>query len=180
MLANGFDYIGVNYHFDVRHYVMDAEARQLVKFIRNHNHRHGCEKCVVVGIRYRHRTLFLPLDAERRTDASFTARRDAEHHNADSIENLTPLEEQVNTGMVSQFRLDPLHAVDIGVFLRWLKFLLGKYGPYPFVLSCAEKARVSELIDELAPYMPSEFARRPRNLKYFATYKAAELRRMTV
>ena len=48
--ANGYQFLGTIYNFQIRHYVMDALARQYVKRIRNHNHAHGCEKCTVVGV----------------------------------------------------------------------------------------------------------------------------------
>ncbi|KAK3913337.1 Halomucin [Frankliniella fusca] len=176
LITNGVVQYGQHRPFVMRHFVCDAVARQYLKRIKNHNSLSGCEKCTVLGFRYRGRTVFLNINAPLRTDEDFRLRRDEDHHNGD-IEIETPLE-QINISMVSQFRLDTLHLVDIGVFKRWLMFLLGKYGANPRVLSNAEKAEISERITILTPSFPKEFSRRPRPLKYFSKYTATEFRRM--
>ncbi|KAK3918668.1 Squalestatin S1 biosynthesis cluster protein L1 [Frankliniella fusca] len=173
---NGFQFNGTLRNFALRFFVCDAVARQFLKQIENHNSAVGCEKCIVRGIRYRNRMVFLDIDSPLRTDEDFRLRQDEEHHKG-NIEILTPLEE-LGINMVSQFKLDPLHLVDIGVFKRWLQFLLGKMKGIPALISNAEKAEVSRRISMLARSMPSEISRYPRTLDYFAKYAATEFRRM--
>lgn len=176
LTTDGLMYNGAVYPFSVQNYILDAEGRQHAKYIINHNHRHGCEKCEAIGVRYRHRTVFLDLNAELRTDESFSDRRDPQHHIGED-EDISPLEE-VNTGMISQFRLDPMHLVDIGAFKRWMQFILGRHGRNPGVISGAQKSQISDLIDEVAPHAPIEFNGKARNLKYFAKYKAKDFRKL--
>ncbi|KAK3931426.1 Halomucin [Frankliniella fusca] len=173
----GLNYNGRMYPFRIRHFICDALARQLVKSITSHNDFHGCEKCTVRGIRYRQRTVFLNLDAALRSDNDFLNRRDELHHTGD-IEVATPLE-RANIRMVSMFRLDPLHLVDIGVFKRWMKFLLGKYKGFPAKISGVEQLHISQaMVENIAPYIPKEFSRHLRPLSYFVKYTATEFRRM--
>lgn len=62
------------------------------------------------------------LDQTLRTDESFRNREQPEHH-----EGTSPLE-RLGTGLVSQFRLDAMHLLYIGVFKRLLHFWLFKVG----------------------------------------------------
>ncbi|KAE8739853.1 hypothetical protein FOCC_FOCC014640 [Frankliniella occidentalis] len=134
---------------------MDAEARQLMKGIQNHNSTRGCEKCEVDGIRYRHRTVYLDFDAQLRHDEDFADRLDPAHHNEADIDEPTPLE-QIETRMISDFVLDPMHLVDMGLFKRWLKFILDMYGRNPAVISAQEKIIISEKIDFISFTLPQE------------------------
>ncbi|KAK3910771.1 UDP-N-acetylglucosamine--N-acetylmuramyl-(pentapeptide) pyrophosphoryl-undecaprenol N-acetylglucosamine transferase [Frankliniella fusca] len=160
--------------FKLRFFICDAVARQYLKRIQNPNSTSGCEKCLVQGVRYRNRMIFLDFDAPLRSDRDFRLRRDEDHHIGEAE---TPLE-FLGINMVSQFKLDPMHLVDIGVFKRWLKFLLGKLKGIPALLSNAEQAEVSRRIKVLSTNMPKEISRHPRPFEYFAKYKATEFRRM--
>jgi len=59
---------------------------------------------------------FCDATAALRTDDSSRARRDPKHHNGES-----PLE-SIGTGMVSLFRLDPFHLINIGVLKRFVEW----------------------------------------------------------
>ena len=78
----------------------------------------SCEKCEIEGEWYHNRMVYLN-NGPKRTDQSFIDRRNPEHH-----QGLSPLEERLNVRMVSQFRLDYLHLVCIGVMKRFLTRLL--------------------------------------------------------
>lgn len=58
------------------------------------------------------------MNCELRTDDSFRRKENPGHHYGNSsLEN-------INTGMVSQFRLDPLRLVYLEVFKLFLSYLL--------------------------------------------------------
>lgn len=57
--------------------------------------------------------MFLHDNASLRTDESFQNRDQPEHHKYNS-----PLERDLQCGMVSAFRLDPMHLIYAGVFKR--------------------------------------------------------------
>ncbi|XP_036149059.1 uncharacterized protein LOC118647730 isoform X3 [Monomorium pharaonis] len=81
--------------------IRDAPARQFVKGIHSHNSVFGCEKCTIKSDRHRNRQVFLYDNAPLRTDESFQNRDQPEHHKYNS-----PLERDLQHGMVSMFRLD--------------------------------------------------------------------------
>ncbi|KAK3918885.1 Pro-neuropeptide Y [Frankliniella fusca] len=110
-----------------------------------------------------------------RTDQSFADRDRPNHH-----EGVSPLE-NLGTQMVSQFVLDGLHLLHEGVFKRWLDFVLGTKKTRirrPGVVNAEVKRLMSETIITLAPYIPTDFNRRPRALRHRAKYRATEFRRL--
>ena len=126
-----------------------------------------------MGVHYLRRETFCDATAALRTDDSFRARRDPKHHNGES-----PLE-SIGTGMVSQCRLDPFHLIYIGVFKRFVEFLLGKK-KLPALLSVTEINELSSILDRTAKYVPYDFNRRPKNFEYLEDYKGTEFRRLLI
>ncbi|TGZ51624.1 Uncharacterized protein DBV15_11720 [Temnothorax longispinosus] len=122
LALNGYNFHGSRFPFKIRNYILDTVARQYVKCISNHNSTYACEKCTVRGARFRNREIFLDLNAPLRTDESFRRKDQPDHHDGDS-----PLEamRSDNNGMVSQFRLDPMHLLFEGAFKRWVQYLCG-------------------------------------------------------
>jgi len=170
---NGVTVHGKTLPFSVGRLIMDAEARAFVKCIMHHNAFEGCEKCSVRGVRFLRRTVFLDQNAPLRTDDSFVNRATPGHHK----ELQSPLE-VIGIGMVSQFCLDGLHLVYIGVFLRWLNFLLKERGP--FTVDDETLEAMSGDFLAIKPYCPAEFnSRKPRQIKRQGNhFKAKELRRI--
>ena len=84
----------------------------------------------------------------------------------------TPLVE-IEIGLVSQFVLDPMHLVFLGV-VRTLLYLWLK-GPLSVRLCSVKKTLISDKIVEIAKYMPAEFARKPP-LDELERFKATEFR----
>lgn len=125
LMTNGIIFKNTTYRIEVRNFVLDAPARAFIKCIRGHTSKKACEKCHVIGVRYKNREVFLDHDACLRNDEEFRYKVDAGHH----IPGITSPLEEIGIGMVSQFRLDEMHLLYIGVFQRWLEFVLGKRGP---------------------------------------------------
>jgi len=119
LLEDGVFLHGKRLDFSVRDYIMNAEARAFVKCIIKHNGKEGCEKCCTRGKHFLGRMVFTNLNAALRTDLSFRNREHPRHHKR----NASPLE-LIGTNMISQFALDGLHLVYLGVFQRWLNFIL--------------------------------------------------------
>ncbi|KAK3923102.1 Putative surface cell antigen sca2, partial [Frankliniella fusca] len=99
----------------MRDFICDAPARAFLKCCVLFNARFSCKKCCVEGEWVADRMTFFDLDAALRTDESFNNQEQPGHH-----VGLSPLQE-IGIGMVSQFRLDPLHLVYLGVFKRLLQ-----------------------------------------------------------
>ncbi|XP_012531676.2 uncharacterized protein LOC105834031 [Monomorium pharaonis] len=103
-----------NLHFKVtiRAVICDIPARSFVTCIKGFNGYFGCSKCMQEGKYICHRMIFPDLNAELRTDANFIERANDDHHTATSIF------EEIKLGMVSQFPLDYMHLVCLGVIKK--------------------------------------------------------------
>lgn len=171
LFHNGFSFSNVVYPFSIRNYILDAPARSLVKCCVQFNAYCSCEKCVTVGEWAGDRMVFPELDAAARSDESYENQDQPEHH-----EGRSPLE-QIGTGMVSQFRLDPLHLIYIGVFKRlmvtaWMNW----HGN--FRLHWTAINAISDVLLSLEPTCPSDFNREIRPLDKIKYFKATEFRRI--
>ena len=111
---------------------------------------------------------FPDIDAPLRTDVSFDEMRDEEHHIGQ------PPLQGLSLGMVSQFPLDYMHLVCLGVVKRLLQIWM--QGPLKVRLGSQIKRQISEALLRLRPFMPKEFARKPRSLSEKDRWKATEFR----
>lgn len=92
-------------------------ARSYIKCVIGHSGYGGCDKCETHGT-YIKCVTFPELNAPLRTDESFVAMTDKRHHNKDTISPLL----SVAVGMVSQFPIDYMHLVCLGVMRMLVSF----------------------------------------------------------
>lgn len=151
LALNGYDFHGNRYSFKIRNYILDAVARQYVKCISSHNSIYACEKCTVKGARFRNRLTFLDLNASLRSNESYQRRDQPSHHNGESpLENM----KSDNNGMVSKFRLDPMHLLFEGAFKRWVLYLCGYQAiTYGKISRLTRLSLCSDIID-IASWIP--------------------------
>lgn len=105
---------------------------------------------------------------EKRTDASFRARIQPEHHIGES------LFEQLAIDMVNDFPIDYMHQVCLGVMKKLL--LLWIKGPKKHRMSVNQIYSVSSHLLSLSCFIPNCFARKPRALSDVDRWKATEFR----
>ena len=100
----------IEYHipFNLSCVICDTPAKAFVKCCKSHSGYFGCDKCSQHGL-WREKLTFPETDAPRRTDASFDEMSNVEHLLAPSPFRVLPI------GMVSQFPLDYMHLVCLGV-----------------------------------------------------------------
>lgn len=167
---NGYSYNGVQYLFSIKHFILDAPARSLVKYCIGHGGYGACEKCTVVGTHAERRVHYanVGIDCQPRSDESYVYQVDRLHHTGHS-----PLE-LIKIGMVSQFRLDSMHLVYEGVFKRFLEVLFTWKGPWNLDIDTMQN--ISVTLHQLKSIFPQDFNRKPRNLEDWYKYKATELR----
>ncbi|KAK3920781.1 50S ribosomal protein L10 [Frankliniella fusca] len=171
MLQREGYYINGNlFPVEVNNYIMDAPARALVKCSVQFNAVCSCDKCCVEGEYIDNRMTFTNLNADLRTDESFLNQTQERHHMGRS-----PLE-FIGTKMVSQFRLDPMHLVYLGVFKRLLTVWLHWNGAYK--LHWTAVAAVNDRLNLISSTCPTDFNRPPRSLEFLKLYRAHEFRRM--
>lgn len=101
---------------------------------------------------------------------TFIIQEDTFHHVGRSIL------ERIDTGMVSQFRLDPLHLIWHGTFKRLLMIWMQWNGPWK--LDRRSKENISNNLIFLKNFCPSDFCRPSRSINDWKMYKATEERRL--
>ena len=117
---DGFQFEGFNHqlHVKISCFICDAPATAFIKQIKGHSGYYGCGSCVQSGV-WQGKITFPLVDSPLRTDVQFDEMVNEEHHIGSS-----PLK-NLSIGMVSQFPLDYMHLVCLGVVKRliwlWMK-----------------------------------------------------------
>lgn len=113
---------------------------------------------------------FPETDAPRRTDAAFDAMLNVEHHLQPSPFRNLPV------GMVSQFPLDYMHLVCLGVMKR----LIWLWMKGPLINNCRIGIHVVRQISDsllgLKNHLPREFSRKGRSIFEVERWKVTEFR----
>lgn len=112
--------------------------------------------------------VFLEMDAPLRSDESFRAQQDDDHHHGTSILTELPID------CVKVFSLDFMHLCCLGVVGKLLRLLA--FGPRGICVGPAERGEILAHLEPCRQYVPKEIARRPRSLKYLEHWKATEFR----
>ncbi|KAI8123574.1 hypothetical protein CVS40_5886 [Lucilia cuprina] len=151
--------------FNVRLFICDSPARAFVAGVVSHNSKNGCSKCCQEGLYKERRVCFLKEASVPRTDITFQFRCHPFHHSEEFREKRSVLEDS-GFEMVSQFPLDSMHLVDLGVTKKLLKLLVNK----------KNAVGINKKICFVAKYVPSEFCRTPRSLDEISNWKSTEFR----
>ena len=77
-------------------------------------------------------------------------------------------------GLVSQVPLDPMHLVFVGCTRKF--FLIWQFASTKHRLTIATINIISQILIGIRPFVPYEFARIPRDLKYIKQFKTTEIR----
>ena len=116
---------------------------------------------------------FPELTAQKRTDLSFRAMSDEDHHIAESP--LTSL----NIDLVRHFPLDYMHMACLGIMRRLLMAWIGvPGGSKACKLSASSILGISQRLLSLRKHLPLEFVRKPRALAEVDRWKATEFRQV--
>lgn len=168
--SNGISFEGKQYVFQIECFICDAPARSYLKGTVGHTSKHGCEKCTMIGHFKNHRITFVGND-------TFPPIEDKDFElgiNKPFIKTKSPLLE-INVKLVSQFPLDPMHLIFLGIVRRLLLnyFIAGKP---PYKLSHKQITLMNSKISIIKSYQPSEFSRKCRSLFELKRWKATEYR----
>ena len=165
---NGIESHGNMYTVKILNFVCDTPARAFVKNIKGHSGYYGCDFCVQKGLYVNHRMTFPEKEASQRTDDKFDRMLYEEHHRGD-----TPLR-SLDLGLVSQFPLDYMHSVCLGVTKKLLSLWMS--GPLDIRVGNHVVREVSESIVNLSKFLPREFLRKGRSMYEVDRWKATEFR----
>ncbi|CAN7942719.1 unnamed protein product, partial [Ixodes hexagonus] len=165
--TEGIECFGKKWRVAIRAVVCDYPARVYVKSTKGHTGHYGCDKCTQYGV-WLHRRTFPETKAPLRTDHSFAAKHQEEHHTGES-----PFS-QLGIGMVSQFPIDYMRLVLLGVVRKFVKYWAS--GPFSVRRSSGQLEVMNKRIRLLRPHTPSDFSRMLRTLEERDKWKATEAR----
>lgn len=151
-------------------FICDAPARSFIKGTRGHNAYFGCGNCIQEGDYIENRVTYPEINAIVRSEESFKLKQQEEHHKMTS--NL----EDLNIGMVTQFPLDYMHLVLLGIMKRLLQFWIK--GKHNVRMVATQITLASTSLLSMSSFLPKEFARKPRKLDEVDRFKATELRQL--
>lgn len=166
---------GIVKKFRFRCFIADAPARALASCTMGHSSYFGCPKCNQVCCSEGHKMYYQFFVGELRTDESFRNREDIQHHKPEYQHRASLLEGII--GMVSQMVIEAMHAIDLGVTKRICGAIFGD----DTLCSKISKQALSALkarFKTFKSYVPSDFARKPRDLNELGGFKATEFRQM--
>lgn len=168
--TDGLLFQNEKYLIQIHFFITDAPARAYLRQTLGHTSKLGCEKCQIIGMYEDNRVIF-------DTNLNYAEKSDEDFFNLEShkyIKDKSPLLE-LSIGMVSQFPLDPMHLVFLGVVKRlFINYYLE--GDKKIRLSQNQKKYIDELISSIRPYVSSDFTRKPRLLNEIKKWKATEFR----
>ena len=155
-------------------FICDAPCRAELKQIVSHSGYNSCERCKVKGTYFSHHVCFDSFSEDLRTGENFLNRSDPQHHKNLEISLL----ESSDIDMVSQFILDSMHVVYIGVMKRILKrWISSPAGNKRAQLSSRNLELLQTKLEEIAKQLPKEFCRKfEYGISKVSYWKATELR----
>lgn len=157
--------------FQVRLFICDAPARAFVTGCTYHTGKNSCPKCMQKGSYSDHKVVFELETRQPRTDDNFLKRVDKDYHQQVFL-NTSNVLETIGIGMVSQFPVEPMHLVDLGIVRKMLIAMCkNKTGNY----KCNIREINSRLM-RISNHIPCEFARNQRTLEHLFLWKATEFR----
>lgn len=149
--------------------VCDAPARSFLTNTKGHTGYFGCPRCITEGDHINDRMCYPEINAAKRTNDSFRKKLQKGHHLGNSC-----LEQIGSLDIVTQIPFDYMHLICLGVVRKLLKIWLR--GKLRYRLPSRKVNQISEQLEKIKCYVPKEFARKPRSLKYLDRWKATEFR----
>lgn len=100
--------------------------------IKSHSGYSSCTKCLIKGFYIAHKVCFPEVQEGQRNDDDFKSRKDKDHHIKSNIAL-----ENVSIGCVTQFPIDYMHCVCLGVMRQMLNlFIKHRKRPYSLQKKC--------------------------------------------
>jgi len=169
LMQSGIAHINHLFQFSIHSVICDAPARSFIKNVKGHASYSACERCMVSGV-WNGKMTFPDINAVKRSDVAFDEMQDADHHKGQS-----PLSE-LGIGMVSQFVIDYMHLVCLGVVRRLIWLWMSGPVNVQTRLRAKSVSDISECLICFQKFIPVEFARKPRSLVHWQRWKATEFR----
>lgn len=132
LILNNLEYESSVFKIEIRTFNCDAPARATLKMIMGHTSKHDCEKCCIVAKSktfdkgqnkfskfHLRKKLYYPVKKEykERKNSDFTLNK-ISTINCTHIKGISPLLKIKDIGLVTQFPLDPMHLIYLGVVCK--------------------------------------------------------------
>lgn len=153
----------------LKHIILDAQARSLVKGTIQVSGYYGCDRCDQKGEWIAGKVTYPNSSASLRTDASFRTLAQPDHHKGTAA--FLAIEE---LDMIYGFPICSMHQVYLGVFRRLIN--IWKSGPRELRLQGQNYIECNRLIRLISRNFTGDFPRKPRDFEDSAQLKATELR----
>lgn len=177
IIKNGFYINSKRIAVNIRAFICDAPAKAFVCGIRGHVSSNGCTKCQQIAQKVDNTLTYSLNIGEKRSDEDFSLRRYENFHQPLHQEVEMELE-RLGIGMITQFPLESMHLIDLGITKKILTAIAKKKTINP--VSSSNIISISEVLLSLKPFIPREFARKPRTLLELPRWKATEFREFSL
>lgn len=165
MNANGFII-----HIQLRCFIADAPARAFILNHVGHNARSPCSKCTIQGQYIGHRMVFLGTKYISRSDEKYRSLTYKNHNLGETSLS------QLLDNLIHQVPFESMHLVYLGIAKKILVALItGEYNK-KIKLKTSKLKLLSDHLELIKKYCPSEFSRRQRIITEYVRYKATEFR----
>lgn len=192
LISNSIKYGDSVFKIKIKSFICDAPARAMLKMIMGHTSKHGCEKCCIVAKTevpnkrynkflkfYSKRKLYYPVKKNIKKEKSDFSLNQISTINSTHIKGISSLLIIKNIGLVTQFPLDPMHLIYLGVVKRIIVNYLIE-GARKCKLSKRNLAYMNCLMKQLQKYVSNEFTRKPRSFMEIKRWKALEFRNFII
>ncbi|KAF2903053.1 hypothetical protein ILUMI_03131 [Ignelater luminosus] len=169
LIQSGFSFKGITLPIMVNAFICDAPAKSFISYCKGHTGFYSCTKCTQKGKYIKGRTCFPKINSVKRTNRSFIIKQQPQHHTGTSL-----LEKVPKLGMVTNFPLEYMHLVCLGVVKKLL--MLWYYGTPAQKLSKEGITATCSSHKKMANEVPSDFVRKPRSIEEIKRWKATEFR----
>lgn len=119
---------------------------------------------------YRRKVVFPELNSNPRTDSEFRSKSCPAHHRGRSVLEDLPID------MVSDFPLDPMHLLYLGVVKKIIGLWMKRRRGSPQKLTTKSIDNLNKKMSSYIMYYPDEFQRKPRRMDHYKMWKATEFR----
>lgn len=148
----------------------DAPAKSFILNVKGHTGYSSCTKCWDEGEYYERRICFSDKAGKERTDREFFLKSDENYHLGASALDEIPL-----LGLVTNVPLDYLHLICLGVVKKLIHLWFSD--SLKVRLQFRKIKIISNLLkNNIYPYVPLEFQRKPRALEFYKQWKGTEFR----
>lgn len=172
LVNEGVKYKEKWYKVRIHALVCDAPAKAYILQVTHHTGYSSCTKCMIHGDYVDKTVTFIGECPHKRTDEAFENHK----YDLDYQSGTTCLVEIPFLGLVSNVPLDYMHLICLGIVRKLIQLWLSGPINKRVRLSAHQVTVISDRLLALRNWIPKDFNRKPRPLKFLKYWKATELR----